>query len=123
MLMKIIIIPKLKEYRILAITIFPFIFVRDKSVLEKPVNLNHEMIHSVQQKEMWLCDVTERLLEAVIRRIIDIQVSEVDLPLKAFLHPMHNRGHRLAYAVPESEEHQQLHFASGQFHRVWIASV
>jgi len=52
--MKIIIIPKLKEYRILAITIFPFIFVRDKSVLEKPVNLNHEMIHSVQQKEMWL---------------------------------------------------------------------
>jgi hypothetical protein len=68
----------------------------------------------VEQEEMWFHAVMELLLEEVIRRVIDIQVNEIDLPGVFFLNSLDHGRHRQAGATPEGEELDQLRLPRGE---------
>jgi len=66
----IVIIPKLLGKSFNAITIYPFIILKNKSLKYDSILLNHELIHIKQQKELyWIFFFVWYFIEYVIKLI------------------------------------------------------
>ena len=66
----IVVIPKLLGKSFNAITIYPFIILKNKSLKYDSILLNHELIHIKQQKELyWIFFFVWYFIEYVIKLI------------------------------------------------------
>lgn len=82
---------------VIALTIFPFIFVKDQSIKRNKKTMNHETIHIVQQLEMlWFAFFIWYLVEYIIRLL------QYKNPHKAYLNISFERE---AYANDQDLEY------------------
>ena len=65
---------------------------------------------------MRLHAVAQLVFEALGRRVVDIQVDEVDACAITALQSVHHRRHGFTGAIPEGEELHQLHFSRSKLH-------
>ena len=77
----------------------------------------------IQKEEMRLHAVAQLVFEALGRRVVDIQVDEIDARAVARLQPVHHRRHGFTGAIPKRKELHQLHFSRSKLHRRRIGGV